>query len=140
MKKFKVWDTKEKEWVINPRVALIHHEKSWGNDFYLEIDEDWNDEDYDPTRYIFLQSTGLKDKKGNEIYEGDVLITDWDWRNKPVRYFYVKECLPFIELVDKQGFDYDNGDYYQGSNVESHQWKSFEIAGNIYENPELMKK
>jgi uncharacterized phage protein (TIGR01671 family) len=87
-----------------------------------------------------MQYTGLKDKNGREIYKGDILKTD---RGN----YFVKEVLPFIELV---GYDewsdpgdepeeYHNGDYYQGSNIQSHSWNEFVVIGNVYENPELLK-
>lgn len=80
-----------------------------------------------PERFILMQYTGLKDKNGKEIYEGDILKTDSG--NKQVIY-----NAPSFDLED-----YDNGDYYEGQNPYCHSWNEFEIIGNIYENPELLE-
>lgn len=69
-----------------------------------------------------------------EIYEGDILKTDQG-------LYFIKEALPFIQLCDvKYERDtYWNGDYYQGGDIQVHDWDEFEVIGNIYENPELLE-
>ena len=69
---------------------------------------------------ILMQVTGLKDKNGIEIYEGDV----WEIKFKdPLEGLITKRHL--VEYKDGylKRFKYDIG----------------EIIGNIYENPELLK-
>lgn len=75
------------------------------------------------SEYILMQYTGLKDKNGKEIWEGDIVENnDYKWKI----------------------------DFYDGSFVmrqigqETNKWllmsenKHSEIIGNIYENPELL--
>jgi uncharacterized phage protein (TIGR01671 family) len=130
--KFRVWDTKQGKFLVNPKVEFTHETKSWGKEFYLEISEDWFAEDYDPRRYIFLQATGIKDKNGKEIYEGDILRHKQ--KNSFGKYFENFYSVEWSLLV---GYD-DPGVGYQLNPEEINDFE--EVVGNIYENPELLNK
>jgi len=80
-----------------------------------------------PSPNLFLmQYTGLKDKNGKEIYEGDIyrifrlLVTS----DKEDEFYVIRN---FIEDVYFLKDLIDSGD-------------TIEIIGNIYENPELLKE
>ena len=85
---------------------------------------------------ILMQSTGLKDKNGQEIFEGDIL-TDGDVISD-IKYH---QTLGFY-MIGKYGFSVPFG---QGVDVEYfeefavHVSKTFEVIGNIYENPEILE-
>ena len=73
-----------------------------------------------PEGVILMQFTGLKDKNGKEIYEGDIV------RNH-------NEALT-IDMVTGVVWD-----FRQLAMLED-QREEWEIIGNIYENPELLTK
>lgn len=83
-----------------------------------------------------MQSTGLRDKNGKEIFEGDI-VTDGDVTSD-IKYH---QTLGFY-MIGKYGFSVPFG---QGVDVEyfeefaDHVSKIFEVIGNIYENPELLE-
>ena len=140
--KFRAWDKKQKRMIYN--VASIHFEKSGellcisefvaGRYFPKDIFAD---------NIILMQYTGLKDKNGREIYEGDIVkVKNHTFGEKYRNYlcFMVNRDkrtgaweLFFINNKGKMEVapDWANTDLYEGK---------VEIIGNIYENPELLKE
>lgn len=84
-----------------------------------------------PERYQVMQFTGLKDKSGKEIYEGDLVI-------RPNATEPMNEEIWQVVWNQTQlfGFALQQGVYYCGL-IEPDD--TFEIIGNVYEHPELLK-
>lgn len=125
---FRAWDKKNKRW-MTPEIE--DNEESelrldiWGS---LYFKKPWFEQDSGTviivageSMFDLSQSTGLQDKNGDDIFEGDI-----------VEYFHTPAI---IEKV-KGGFAVVNTrDYEYITDLNGHM----RILGNIYENPELME-
>jgi uncharacterized phage protein (TIGR01671 family) len=84
---------------------------------------------------ILMQYTGLKDKNGKEIYEGDILR--WrDSRELEIRWGSVGWVF-YSDLF--RSWNRPDGDTCNEYNTYGYLQHS-EIIGNIYENPELLER
>lgn len=86
--------------------------------------------------FILMQSTGLRDKNGVEIYEGDIVKYKYGVNTFTEVIAYDKDFAGF-GLVDDDG--YDSTVFTFGELAEDIDFSSLEVVGNIYENPELLK-
>ena len=75
-----------------------------------------------------MQFTGLHDKNGKEIYEGDVVNSSAAMDGIYLRVVEFSKDRPCIEFNPLTGFVLCKGNEHL-----------FEVIGNIYENPELLE-
>lgn len=94
---------------------------------YEEISELFLALSADDGFYSIMQSTGLVDKNGKEIFEGDILGTNDGLLNGIV------ECRTDLGMWTNNLLRYNN--FERLCNVASNR----EIIGNIYKNPELLE-
>ena len=123
--KYKAWDLKNKKWLNLWQILF-------SEDGEAKAVKDINGERFGLNQVELLECTGLRDKNGKEIYEGDILkiddieddsiffvsfddgcfVADYSWEEKLPKPTLVQAMYPFSD---------------------------FKIVGNIYENPELLK-
>ena len=111
--RFRAWDTTKKK---------MHHEISlmFANDLN-GVFEGLNECDC-----IVMQYTGLKDKNGKEIYEGDIVD------DSETELIYVIEfiCGEFVGINEECGI----------GRIMNSLSEDGEVIGNIHDNPELLEK
>ncbi|WP_312507681.1 YopX family protein [Lysinibacillus sp.] len=111
--KFRAWDGME--WSYSSAVDYVEDENTWR--IFDQLNEEWL---YCLQPY---QYTGLMDKNGKEIYEGDIV------QFKSIR-----------DIIERYEVEYTNyGEWAIGMHRLSMRFKSCEVIGNIYENPELLE-
>jgi hypothetical protein len=109
--KLKGWDTIGHKWIIGSTEPV------------------WRDGKISSEQLIFCQFTGLKDKQGKEIFEGDIIQIAKDermvvsWNEQ-----YASFCL------DRGGWLYS---HWFGESCDP---QDCEVIGNIFENPEHLQE
>lgn len=128
--KFRVWlPDPDVEKMLRVKALVFENDKTrcmcgYAYDFYLE-DED----------ATIMQSTGLKDKNGKEIFEGDIIKN-----GQNVVFMKKHDTLGFyIEEKGKVEFIADCADLAEFEADKKEIEGFVEIIGNVYENPELLE-
>lgn len=84
---------------------------------------------------VLMQSTGLKDKNGKEIFEGDIITNGMDIVD--VRNH---ETLGFYTIVNGREVFFGHGTSIEEFEEDIEGFTEIaEVIGNIYENPELLE-
>ncbi len=81
---------------------------------------------------VLMQSTGIKDTNGVEIFEGDVVTNGWKWQVVTFGTQEVEEDFGSVRIY--RGFN-----LYLGGGYPNAVMSTFEVIGNVYENPELLE-
>lgn len=122
--KFRAWDKERKEMrqiqLMDWSAWWVSTGTTWERGNTLEFGERNSFKNEKTDRHILMQFTGLKDKNGREIYEGDIS-----------KYTFHGEMKVDAIEFSAPLFTYRN----------SMRWSlnEDEVIGNIYENPELLE-
>ena len=119
--RYRAWDSWRKRMSVVDRIYI----DTEGIRLYDDFGEYWRD-----FRDVkLMQSTGLKDKNGKEVFVGDIIKC-------------TRRCLHEVYIEKEYGGTFIGGMpavYLKGLG-EGYAWTEHEeIIGNIYENPELLE-
>lgn len=146
--KFRAWDKDNKEMDYYPSIIFnqtntdINKDKLDKLEFEATLDMNSVFEKIKELNHLILmQYTGLLDKNGKEIYEGDILKGS-HYRNEINEHVY---CEDYIVKYNNEIASFIlessiiSGDVYFSNGTNTTESEALEIIGNIYSNPELLK-
>lgn len=145
--KFRVWDKTDKEMYLVDEIHWDEDQLDFIGDgiTFMRIAE----------KIVLMQSTGLFDKNGQEIFEGDVLKFNDEWdeccyegyvdgSTKGINYVEIERettCFSFgkTKISDSSLFYYMEDEHLSFEELITDKEFEFEIIGNVYQNPELLE-
>ena len=119
----------------------------WNNEFFSDrspvtgYGSDFPDRN--DRNIVLMQYTGIKDKNGKEIYEGDIIkaYSETIKINTGKKTCKFKTSIQTVDWIDDEScFRAINIETKSRSLLFSQEWvgKFFEVIGNIYKNPDLI--
>lgn len=123
--KFRVWDKSINYMDDRVRVTTT--------DDYMKVEvldafSDWRE--LEEGQYELMQSTGLFDENGEEIFEGDILTDEGSFENDSWDYATIE--------FDKTDYTYYLSWKNEGICQSITECENYSVAGNIYENKDLL--
>ena len=127
--KFRAWEEQKNRMLTTDNTNINGEMKSWNY---------WGDcifDDLYTDQFVIMQWTGLIDDNGKEIYDGDIVnyhnCHDVDEEGESINYYGIIEYN-----------EHEAGYFIRCNSLGKpiNECGSFEVVGNIYENPELINK
>ena len=130
--KFRAWDKRNKIMLDNS----LKGNNNYSNYLLIKAIDGtlWNKKDFNSEEYainlVLMQYTGLKDKNGKEIYEGDIVSCGK----------HVSGFSPMPQVVEYKTYEFDNETIAGFSPFCRTKYiaKDSEIIGNVFENSDIV--
>lgn len=120
--KFRVWDSSEKCFITDQKNVYLRD----CGDLY----DDYKHLAHADIHCVIQLYTGLKDRHGKEIYEGDIFKLSTNRAVCIIEYDYCGFVFKWIDKTFKEVRQFEKEPIFKNVHL-------FEIIGNIYENPEF---
>nr|DAY95781.1 MAG TPA: YopX protein [Caudoviricetes sp.] len=139
--RYRAWDKEENRWINIASLVFDEEGELW---YLSPVMDDFNPVYYENDlgkTWEIMQSTGLKDKNGVEIFEGDVVKVS-DGGNEEDSYTsvvknYADEGYPAFDIEAPSSWYYESNVL---STIMGGDYETIEVIGNVWENPNLLEQ
>lgn len=138
--KFRAWDGKRMFFPCDKRfdTSIYFSEYGWEIVSHFTGELKVIARSLNNAKATLMQFTGLKDKKGKEIYEGDIIMDGENIRQ--VKYSSQNAAYYLSTTDSKRHFYKEFIECGQSQSDGAVHCDTIEVIGNIYENPELIQQ
>lgn len=120
-----------KVWVIKEKKVIEVHAIDFVNKIIFQNTGGRTKKFYPFDEVEFMENTGLKDKNGKYIYEGDIVTVNGTW--DCIIEYKQSSCAFVLKSIDSR---WSTGYFSNYDDIE----EMLEVIGNVYENKELFLK
>lgn len=128
--KFRAWDIAYKQMYYPTTELYVEWDKHYGSKLICEVATEKGSRALSDTEYEIVQFTGLKDKNGKDIYEGDIVDQEL--------WIKVGEYARTIGVVKYSAPHFISFCVGEWEGAQAKLNGNAIVIGNIYENPELL--
>ena len=135
---FRIWDSKNQAMVYPSVIGVGAENFAWCHSLdWIHDCQDWSEKEGYFENPELMQYTGLKDKDGNKIFEGDIVVYD----DTPYNAYGVR-ILGVIKFEKSRWVIKYKSRYGSSYPLEADDFseKKNQKLGNIHENPELLEE
>ena len=128
--KFRCWDTENKEML---EVQELDYEDSYNGQPMIRTT--MYSDYFDTEDMILMQYVGLKDKNGNEIYEGDIIFIKGE-----TKLLDIKGKVEYSNILAQFIITNTGSIVNEAEPLGDYEEEDIEIIGNGFDNPELLEE
>lgn len=140
--KFRAWDHTHSRMVYDDDTGSVSCTNSKLNvtiPAWIECDgTNW--QSWPLPNHELMQFTGLRDRNGKEIYESDIVITDWQHDGVTCVDYTLTGKMIWNEEDSCFSLEHSDGIIRYLATYEREELMGIEVIGNIHENPELLNQ